>query len=38
LSCQCRFHVPEKPEARRRQVRTVRRMWYSNNTNFSKKF
>jgi hypothetical protein len=26
LPCQCRFHVPKKPEARRCQIRTVRRI------------
>jgi hypothetical protein len=30
LSCQCRLHVPEKPEVRRCQVRTVSRMGHSN--------
>jgi hypothetical protein len=38
LSRQCHLHVPEKPEVRRRQVRTVRRMVYSNNRMFSEKF
>jgi hypothetical protein len=38
LSCQCRLHVPEKLEVRRCQVRTVRRMGYSNNRFFSEKF
>jgi hypothetical protein len=36
LSCQCRPHVPEKPEVRRCQVRTVRRTGYPNNSIFSK--
>jgi hypothetical protein len=31
LSCQCRLHVPEKPEIRKCQVRTLRQMKYSNN-------
>jgi hypothetical protein len=38
LSCRCRLHVPEKPEIRRCQVRTVRWMGYSNNRTFSEKF
>jgi hypothetical protein len=35
LSCQCHLHVLEKPEIRRCQARTVRRMGYSNNRIFS---
>jgi hypothetical protein len=37
LSYQCRIHVPEKPEARRCQVKIVRQMGYSNNRIFSEK-
>jgi hypothetical protein len=37
LSCHGRLHVPEKPEVRRCQVRTVRRMGYWNNRIFSDK-
>jgi hypothetical protein len=36
--CQCRLHVPEKPEVRRCQAQTVRRMGYSNNRLFGEKF
>jgi hypothetical protein len=38
LSCQCRLHVPEKPEVRRCQARTVKWMGYSSNKIFSEKF
>jgi hypothetical protein len=38
LLCQCHLHVPENPEVRRCQVRTVRRMGSSNNRIFSEKF
>jgi hypothetical protein len=34
MSFRCRFHVPEKPEIKRYQVRIVRRMGYSNNIIF----
>jgi hypothetical protein len=37
LSCQFRLHVPEKPEVRRCQVRTVRSVGYSNNQIINKK-
>jgi hypothetical protein len=37
LSCQCRFYVSEKSELTRCQVRTVRRMGYSNNRIFNEK-
>jgi hypothetical protein len=37
LSCQCHLHVREKPEVRRCQVMTLRRMTYSNNRIFSEK-
>jgi hypothetical protein len=36
-SCQCRLHVPEKPEVRMCQLRTVTRMRYANNIIFSEK-
>jgi hypothetical protein len=36
LSCQCPLHVPEKPEVRRCQVRTVRPMGHSILTRYEK--
>jgi hypothetical protein len=38
LSCQCRLHVPEKSKVRMGQIRTVRRMEYSDNGIFSERF
>jgi hypothetical protein len=35
---QCRLHVPEKPEVKRCQVRTVKWMGYSNDIFFSQQF
>jgi hypothetical protein len=37
LFCQCHLHMPEKPEIRRCQVGTVRRVGYSNDGIFSEK-
>jgi hypothetical protein len=38
LSCQCRLHVPEKPEVRRCQAKAVGRTGYSYNRILSEKF
>jgi hypothetical protein len=35
LSWRCRLHVPKKPEVRKCEVRTVRRIGYSNDGIFS---